>query len=994
MQLLIHVLFLFSGATALAYQVTWVRNLTLIFGASYQATSIVLASFMAGLCLGGFLFGRYSERIAHPLRTYAFLEIGIAVYALALPSLLGRVDTFYVEAALEANGVTPALSLLRLAMASGVLLPPTILMGATLPVLVSALVRRHSDFGARLSSLYGINTLGAVIGAVLTGFVLIPELGVWRTQVAAAAINVAIGALAWASDWYLAGARSVGPLVGSQHAAGSESQAPDGARSPLLEPPLRVGAHLAYRGAAVCGMCALALEVMWTRAVSISVGTTTYSFTVMLASFLVGIWLGSWLHAALPLRRIPASRQLGFTMVMIGLSSLVASYWIPRLPELVIQLNVALYGVGPRIRPVTTLLAGFAIMLVPCIFMGISFPLTGEARMSLGRAFGRSAGDTIGWNTLGSIAGAVLAGFVLIPYLGLQRGMILAAGIYVAYGCMVLGVPLVMGARRHPWAAAALATGVIAAAFFVPRLIPEWDVRRVGAFESNQLGDYVSRKGHVNVRDRLEQAVVVYYREGQASTISVVDMAGTFALLVNGKAVASDNVADMEVQLMLGHVPLLAHPDPKKALVVGLGAGFTLGSLTAHQSLEDITLVEIEPAVIAAQPLYAVANGDPFSDPRLRIEVQDGRNYLKTTRERFDVITADPIHPWNQGSGYLFTSEYYTTVKESLEDQGIMCQWLPTYSLSVENFKSIVATFDSVFPHTMLWHTGTDTVLIGSRAPFRFDLDRLASRLAEPAIEEQLSIIGIADPHAFLAEIALDSEDVREYASGGIINTDDNLYLEFASPVSIGTRETNESRRIINRYRGKPLRDSLFTALSETDRELVRRSREAKFQTMQIVLAKVTAGEKIRRLRQVLKDAPDYGPARMLLSRTLTGHGNREVQARRTGSAVRSLREAVELMPKNAGALRSLGHALFWSRRYPEAIEYLERSLILRPKRWSTLAYLGRAQLGAKRRQEAVESLRAAFAINPNRPQLAALLARILENPSSRFPADDSLRRD
>ncbi len=966
-RLLVYLLFLLSGATALAYQVTWVRNVTLIFGTSYQATSIVLAAFMGGLCIGGFLFGHLTDRIERPLRTYALLEIAIAAYALVLPTLLSAIDSIYVDAARAADGITPTIAALRVVMAGVALLPPTILMGATLPVLVSGLVDRQSEFGTRLSWLYGINTLGAVTGAVTTGFVLIPALGVWNTQITAVIVNVGIGALGLAIDHRLGVLRTASPA--EEEAAQTPALA--------LQTSERFAAHLAYRGAAVCGMSALALEVMWTRAVSHAVGTTTYSFTVMLASFLTGIWLGSWLHAAFPTRHMSPARQLAIVMVVIGLTGLAASHWIPRLPELVVQLNVALYGVVPRIQNLTTLLGGFAVMLVPCIFMGISFPLTGEARLSLGRSVGQSAGDTIGWNTLGSIVGSLLAGFVLIPFLGLQRGMILAAGLYLAYGALILVAPLIAQAGARRWLATGAATATVVLLLFAGRWLPEWDVRSLGGFQNNQLPFYVTRDGETKVREMIEDTVVRYYDEGRAATVSVVDMAGSYALLINGKVVATDTLIDMQNQLMLGHAPLLSHPDPKKALVVGLGTGFTLASLTGHQSLEEITLVEIEPKVIAAQPQFAPVNFDPLSDPRLRVEVQDGRNYLKTTREKFDVITADPIHPWNAGSGYLYTVEYYKTVRDRLTEGGVACQWLPIYGLSVENFKSIVATFNEVFPEVTLWQMGIDSVLVGSNAPFTFDLDRLAERLAEPGIEEQLRLIGVEQVHTFMAELALDNAAVRAYAKDGIVNRDDNLYLEFASPLSIGTQEGATSRIELNRARQRPLPDSLFENLTPADREALARARKAKHDTLEAYFTLRSTQERIRRAREILATEPGFGPAEWLLSEEIVKHARANRTPNALGPEVDALREAVALDPEFGGARRALGLALLRAGAFEEAITQFERSNALRPNRWTTLAQLSRAQVAAGRRDDALDSLRAAIEINPNNAVLNERLARL-----------------
>ena len=659
-------------------------------------------------------------------------------------------------------------------------------------------------------------------------------------------------------------------------------------------------------------------------------------------------------------------------MIVIGLSSFLASYAIPRLPELVVQMNVGIYGTDPRIRPVTALLAGFVVMLIPCIFMGVAFPLIGEARARLGRTFGRSAGDTLGWNTLGSIVGSLLAGFVLIPLLGLQRGMLLAAGIYAAYGCLVIGAPLVAGPSRHRWVALGATASLILLALSLPLWVPPWDVRVIGGFQNNHAASDVNSDGEVIVREKLANSVVLYYREGRTSTVSVVDAHENFTLLVNGKAVASDSPGDIQIELMLGHVPLLVHPNPKKALIVGMGTGITLGSVTAHEALDEITLVEIEPAILGAQPYFAAVNGDPLSDPRLTVEIQDGRNYLKTTNERFDVITADPIHPWNQGSGYLFTSEYYAIAKQRLNAGGIMCQWLPLYALSVENFKSIVATFNASFTHTMLWQNVTDSVLIGSDSPIQIDFAELTRRLREPSIAAQLESIGLADPFALVAEVALQQESIREYARSGIINTDDNLHVEFSSPFDIGNRSMIENIGELNRYRSRVDERLDFLLLSEAEREAVARSRKAKFETLDIAFRRVPGKEKVRLLRKLLQEYPDYQRAKRQLSKLRALRGYDELKKSRADAAIGFLEEAVELDPWSASAHRKLGYGLLMSGRFDEAIRQLERSMELRPGRWRTHFLLSRALQGAGRYPEARESIRVAAEINPHHRGVAA----------------------
>lgn len=962
LRLAIHVLFLLSGATALVYQVTWLRDLSLVFGASFEATSIVLAAFMAGLSAGGFVFARRSERIRHAFGVYGVLELGIAGFALIVPALLRALDAGYVAAALGSEGVTPGLNLLRIAMALAILFVPTFLMGGTLPVLARGMVDRFGDFGVRLSWLYGINTLGAVIGAVGAGFVLIPALGVWHSQLVAAAVNVAIGLAA------IAGSRS------AARAAPGPGAEEELAAAPRLAPRERRAVQLAYWGTAVSGASALALEVLWTRGIAIAVGTTTYSFTVMLAAFLTGIWLGSWLHALLPLRRLSTATQFGIAMCAIGVSSAIASFWIPRLPELAIPLNLELYGLEPRIRGGTALLLGFLVMLVPSLFMGVAFPLAGEARALLGRGFGRSAGDALGLNTLGSIVGSLLAGFVLIPLLGLQRGMLVVAAVYTVYGCVVLAAAASPGPRRILQTAGAVALALVAVAS--PMWVQPWNVDVLGAFQNTQVRYYLGRDEAADVRGRMEGWTVLYYREGRVSTVSVVDQGWDRTLIVNGKAVASDDPVDAHIQLLLGHVPMLMHPDPKRAIVIGMGTGITLGSVAAHPGLDSLVLAEIEPAVLGARPFFADVNGDPLADSRLRIEIQDGRNFLKTTVETFDVITADPIHPFTRGSAYLYTEEYYRIANARLGPGGVMCQWLPITALSNDDVRSVVATFAKVFPHTSLWQSSHDTLLIGSQEPLELEWDDLARRLGEPAVKQQLGSVGLDDPYAFLAEMGMDDAAVRDYARNAVINTDDNLFLEFSSPLHIGLDAAKRIARNLARARRGLVASGRSPLVSPSADRLARLGefRRAKSET---VLARVASSGAIERLAAVVRELPEYRPARIHLARRLARAGSRELDAGRVAAALRAARAALDANPAEPAAHLLMGAALSREGRYDAAVASIEAALALRPGRWMGHFLLSEALVRAGRHEEAVVEIRRALALNPPHRTLAEALSAL-----------------
>jgi spermidine synthase len=776
-QLLAYGLFLFSGATALVYQVTWLRELSLIFGASFYATSIVLSSFMGGLALGGFVAGRVSGRLPHPLTTYGLLEIAIALFAMILPPLLGTVDAAYVSTAHSQGEVTPALNGMRFILAFGVLFLPTFFMGATLPVLIRFMVHAYGELGTRLAFLYGINTCGAAGGALLAGFVLLPTLGTAATQHTAVVANLIIGVLAIAADFLAGRPASEESAIAANDQSLAES--PDLGALPL---------QLAFFGASVAGLSALALEVMWTRAISLIIGSTTYSFTIMLAAFLAGIWIGSWLHASFPLRRINESVQFGAALICIGVTSFAASQLIPRVPQLVVWLNYLLYADRYQIQLGTAMLGAFAVMLIPCVFMGIAFPVACQARARLKFKFGESVGDTLGLNTLGSIIGSLAASFVLIPALGLQGGMVWASSLAVGYGVIVLTASVTGRSSRRAFALAAAVSLALILALGAPKLAPRWDIAHLATFKHDRIQTYSQRGGGFRAQTGLD---LLYYEEGRSSTIAVVDSVyrryRRRYITVNGKVVASDGSGDMDILLLLGHVPAIVHPNPRTALVIGFGAGVTLGSVAAHREIEELTLIEIEPAVLEAGSLFAHVNDDVLHrDPRLEVIIQDGRNFVKTTNRKFDVITADPVHPWAAGSAYLYTTEYYAQAAERLNPGGVMCQWVPLNDISVAEVKSIVGTFAENFEYVSVWNTVSDIALVGSNQPFRLSMDRLTERLAEPDVRRQLGWLDLTDAKSFMSWLAVETAGVDLYSRDAIINTDDNLYLEFSTPLTIG----------------------------------------------------------------------------------------------------------------------------------------------------------------------------------------------------------------
>ncbi|HET9298890.1 MAG TPA: fused MFS/spermidine synthase, partial [Candidatus Polarisedimenticolaceae bacterium] len=737
MVVLLYLLFFLSGAAALVYEVVWARSLALVFGGSHLAVATVLSVFMGGLALGGWLLGRAADRSRRPLRLYALLELGIAGAALLFEGLLRAYPAIYPPLARLGEHSPVWLTLLRVLFAVAAMLLPTTLMGGTLPVLSRLIARQATSLARHLSLLYGINTLGAVTGTLAAGFVLLPSLGVRGATAVAMGINAAVGLSALA----------LSRRTDRAQAAGSIAQAPElPAGIPLL--PFR----LVLLGIGISGFCALAYEVLWTRVLSMVFGTSVYTFTIMLVAFLAGIAVGGQAHTLLARARSWRASVLAFACAQaaIGLCALGASYALGQLPAHASGLQTRLgAGQGEFLaRQASTLLLAFAYMAVPAFFMGLAFPLAGTIHARRRGHVGAAVGEVLAVNTMGAILGAAAAGFFLIRVFGIERALQLLVAVNLATG-LVIAASLLPRPRLSAALGGTAGVGALCLVALLPTSTRFWDPKFLAVYRNNQRQAFDSPE---HVRDALRNTDVLYWFEGINETISVIQArGGTRAFVVNGRVEASTHLEDLQCQRTLGHLPMLAHPAPRKVFVLGTGSGMTLGAVLVHPEVESVTLAEIEPGVFGATRTFGRWNRDALASPKLSVVRNDGRNFLWTTRERFDVITADPIHPWSGGAAYLYTDEYFRTVASRLAPGGVACQWLPIYELTLEDLRSVVATFSRNFRHVALWLTYADAELLGSDVPIRFDRDLLASRLSDPALHADLAEVGMATPDDFMA---------------------------------------------------------------------------------------------------------------------------------------------------------------------------------------------------------------------------------------------------
>jgi spermidine synthase len=799
-----YLLFFLSGAAALIYQVAWVRSLTLIFGGTHLAVTTVLSVFMAGLALGGYVIGRYADSVKKPLKLYGYLELGIALSALIFIALMKLYAPIYVFLVQIKDDSQLYIFLIRFVFSAAALIIPTTLMGGTLPLMTKFLSRQPDRIRGRLSYLYALNTFGAVMGTLLAGFYILKYYSVSSALYTAISINTLVGIAAVVLQSkmsivmaYESSRESQNDSEGVEISDGASSQK-DMKFEKDTDKSITVGMSsefvlpmkLVLWGIGVSGFCALAYEVLWTRVLSIIFGASVFSFTIVLAAFLSGIAVGSEFYGILPKifgekkRGIRSSIvRFGIVQIVIGLASLAVSSYVIYLPSSIVQLEAFFSQMGMDIfgvRAWASFSLAFLFMFIPAFFMGVAFPLVGKAHAEYKRRVGSAVGEVLAYNTIGAILGAATSGFLLMYFLGIERSLEIITAINVGLGLLVLA------SLRNSKVLnlSALGLGVFLTLFLIIDRdnLRIWDTNYFAIYQSIYPEDFDSKE---KIQSRLDRVDILYYAEGVESIVSSIKVDGNIMFLTNGRVEASTHLLDLQTQLALGHVPMLLNKDPKDVLVIGTGSGMTLGATSLYPSVEQITLAEIEPKVIGVAKTFEKYNHHVLDNPKLKIIFNDGRNYLMTSKQKYDVITADPIHPWFRGAGYLYTKEYFDIAAQHLKPGGIVCQWLPLYELTTDNIKSVVKTFASSFKYTMMWLT-FDAELIGSNSPIILDKAAIRKKMTDPVINADLQRTGMGSVGSFLSYFVMGPKRMSEFGRDGILNTDDNLYLEFSAPLSFG----------------------------------------------------------------------------------------------------------------------------------------------------------------------------------------------------------------
>ena len=753
--------FVGSGLAALIYEIVWFQLLEFVVGSTAVSLAVLLGTFMGGMCLGSLAFARIIPASLHPLRVYAAMEFGIGVIAIVVLYFLPAAADLY--ASIGGQGFTGIL--FRALLCAAFLLTPTVLMGATLPC-AARWIDSTPKGVSWLGILYTGNLGGAVFGCLLAGFYLLRVYDMATATFVAAAINALCATLA-----FLLAA------VAQHHTPAAPTAA---ARAPL-----RLESMAVYLTIAMSGLTALGAQVLWTRLLSLLLGPSVYTFSIILAVFLLGLGLGSSAGSFLARSTRNSPVMLGgcqfFLVGAIAWAAFSIDAWLPYWPVdpwlstnpwLTFQLDLAR--------------CLWAVLPAACLW-GASFPLALAAAAAAARHkdSGRMVGAVYAANTVGAIVGAVTFSIILIPMVGTlwaQRILIAAAAIAAMLILLAtLRTDISAAVRRAPIAAvlgALIAVPVAAAmlAYDVPPVPGEL---------------YVYGRRIMNPDYQLK---MLYLGEGMNASVAVSeDQDGIRYFHVGGHIEASTYPLDMRLQRMLGHLSALLNPKPRSVLVVGFGAGVTAGTFVTYPEIKHVVICEIEPLIPQMVSGYFIGeNYNVVKDPRVEIVYDDARRFILTSKEKFDVITSDPIQPWVKGAATLYTREYFELVKRHLKPGGVVTQWVPLYESTIEVVKSEMATFFAVFPDGIVWindrERGGDVVLFGQVDPTPFNVDEVVerfNRIENARAAKSVRDVGFVSAIDLLSSYAGRGPDLAAWLKGAAINTDRDLRLQYLAGMGL-----------------------------------------------------------------------------------------------------------------------------------------------------------------------------------------------------------------
>jgi len=749
-QAVILLLYFFSGFSALVYEIVWARMLGLAVGTTVVAWAAVLAAYMGGMALGAAFGGRFADRTSHPVGLFALCEAGIGIFGAISPAIMRSAQNVFLVVQPFIGTSETIQTITRVVFAGGVLLIPTALMGCTFPVVSRILFSKERPFGRDLGAIYSVNTVGAVAGSLAAGFVLLPALGMSASLCLAAGINCMV---AVAAIFFIRSCRTAGPFNVLFNKT-TESNLPAWLLPSIL---------------GCSGFCALAFEVLWSRGLVFFLSSTTYAFTTVLSIVLLGLAVGGMAAARIGGNSKRMVAWIAALQLLAGCLAFASPFCLQHIDQVIHFAESHMAQAWWQWIAVRYLVC-FIIIFPPALCMGATFPLAIGASINSFFTAGRSVGYLSSLNTIGGIAGALTAAFLLIPVVGIQRSFVIIALFNCAAGLAVVRAGIRCSLKTT-------AAGIAATAVLL--------VFSIVVIGRNPMILYT------RVVHRAERPVsVVSYREDATASVAVLKNDRERLLSIDGFNAAG--TYRYEYMHLLAHLPVVLSSSPDTALVICLGTGTTCGTAGLYPSVKRVECVEISRAVIASAPYFSDVNHSAADNPKIRIIHDDGRNYLLRSRRHFDVITLEPMHPYLASATNLYSADFYRLCRKRLSEHGVMAQWAPMHMLSPAEYRMLIASFASVFPHTSLWFLGTEGILIGSMDSLRIDIDALKQRMSADGVRDDLTKISLAGPERLVSCFLMGEQQIREYVKGVPVISDDMPRIEFSAPHNL-VRPLNRS---------------------------------------------------------------------------------------------------------------------------------------------------------------------------------------------------------
>ena len=1026
---LVLVCFFFSGMTGLIYEILWTRMIVKLIGGAPFAISIILTVFMGGLGLGSYIASRTIDSIRNPVslvKVYGVLELIIAMYGIVLPLLIIAFKPLYAVVYNQLFNYFMLYSVLTFLGCAVLLLIPVICMGATLPILCRFYVSSLSHLGTHTGRLYGLNTIGAAVGSLLCGFWLINILGVWGTLVFAILINSIIGLLC-----LYAGFKADKFSIAGEGPKESATESVADGKSVKESSGVLTGALVIF---AVSGFCSMAYEVIWAKLLGLIVGPTTYSFTIVLVTFILGLALGSMFFGWL-------SDRIGKTIWILLITQVIAALFALGISQLLgnSQLFFAkiIYHFQDQfaLRSFLKALTLFIIMIVPTLCLGATFPLVGKIYTRSVSKVGRSIGFAYAINTIGAVLGSFSAGFILIPLLGKENGLSVVVSIQLLTSLVIAGYVILKenkGMIRLMPLSVPVTAGLILCFFF-----PQWDRSQLSVGKYHRF-DYVESEmkeiGWINallegprILSKYNQGELVFYGDGIGGFTTVTEYMTPFGttqygMANSGKPDASSH-GDMKTQAVSAHFPMLFHKDPRKVMVLGLASGITAGEVLNYP-VEKLDVIDISDQVVKGSDFFIPWNSNVLSDPRTNLIIQDGRAHLNLTKEKYDVIISEPSNPWMAGLASLFTQDMFTLAREKLNEDGIFVQFIHSYQMNWESFSLVGRTFADVFSENLMVMTfpsgtGTDYLLVGFKGDNGITLSNGDKNLS---YAQRSDIISLSDPGLLYRLIV--AEDIITIFGEGHLNTDSRPRLEFSAPkllfedapgiskalkekrwISPGTKSiikrniTNINKQIdfasyaLSVF--SPFPDMVdLSRVSESQRDrfleiidsycsenaLTSHELEDDFMVQRCYLAQ------IKGLESKKGDFPDK-----VLSYSYLAYLYSMVE--RFDDTVTSFNKVLSITPEDAGIHYNIAVAYSKLNRVSEAVKHLKKSVEIDPGKADAFKSLGHLLTVGNKLSEAAEAYKKAIELDSDDPETLNEYAVILLRQGKRDEAVAAFRK-